>query len=241
MVTTFAAVVRRVRVTVFLLALATAFLISGSPVQAQDGIAVAIVYDTSGSMSDTVKDKKGKLTPKYVIANRALEAIVNRLENVATNKTSPKTIHAALYTFRLNEPYAAVPFGPLDATAMRNWLKSYVRPEGGTPLGMSLTTASQTVMQSPFTAKHVLFVTDGMNTVGIDPASVMDKAVKKQTPVSAHFVAFDVAGKVFAPLKRLGATVLEAANEQELNGQLEFILEEKILLEKEEPKKPTQK
>jgi hypothetical protein len=33
-------------------------------------------------------------------------------------------------------------------------------------------------------------------------------------------------------------TVVGAADEKQLNQQLEFILEEKILLEKEEPKKP---
>ena len=37
---------------------------------ADEGVALAIVYDTSGSMSETVRDKNGSATPKYVIANK---------------------------------------------------------------------------------------------------------------------------------------------------------------------------
>jgi hypothetical protein len=50
-------------------------------------------------------------------------------------------------------------------------------------------------------------------------------------------VAFDVDAKVFAGVKKLGATVVSAANESQLNTQLEFVLEKKILLEDEEPPK----
>jgi hypothetical protein len=48
-------------------------------------------------------------------------------------------------------------------------------------------------------------------------------------------VAFDVDAKLFNPLKKLGATVVGAADETQLNTQLSFILEKKILLEEEEP------
>jgi hypothetical protein len=39
-------------------------------------------------------------------------------------------------------------------------------------------------------------------------------------------------------LKRQGVTVVGAADEQQLNSQLQFILQQKILLEDEEPSKP---
>ena len=44
------------------------------------------------------------------------------------------------------------------------------------------------------------------------------------------------AANVFAPLKRQGATVVAAADEKQLNQQLDFVLEEKILLEKDDKK-----
>ena len=84
--------------------------------------------------------------------------------------------------------------------------------------------------------KHVLVITDGMNTIGSDPATVLPEvnraAEKKKNPVFVHFIAFDVNAKVFDGVKKQGATVASAANETELNSQLDFILQNQILLEK---------
>ena len=66
--------------------------------------------------------------------------------------------------------------------------------------------------------------------------SVKSRADAKGTSISTHFVAFDVDAKVFDPVKKLGATVVGASDERQLNTQLEFIFEKKILLEEEEPK-----
>ena len=63
------------------------------------------------------------------------------------------------------------------------------------------------------------------------------QADEKHTGLSVHFVAFDVDAKVFDPVKKLGATVVGAANENQLNTQLQYILQRKILLEEEEPPK----
>ena len=80
-----------------------------------------------------------------------------------------------------------------------------------------------------------------MNTIGPNPSTILanlkEEAGLKQTGLSVHFVAFDVDAKVFEGVKKLGATVVSAANESQLNTQLEFILEKKILLEEEEPPK----
>jgi hypothetical protein len=66
-----------------------------------------------------------------------------------------------------------------------------------------------------------------------------EQALQKGTGISTHFVAFDVDAKVFAPVKKLDATVVAAADEKQLDTQLQFILQQKILLEEEEtPKKP---
>jgi hypothetical protein len=87
--------------------------------------------------------------------------------------------------------------------------------------------------------KHVLVITDGLNTAGPPPeaatAALKAKADGKQAIVSFHFVAFDVDAAQFGSAKGLGATVVGAADEPQLNSQLEFILQEKILLEDEDP------
>ena len=208
-----------------------------------EGVALAIVYDTSGSMSETVRDGSGNLSPKYVIANRALEKIARRIEAFATNTSAggPRYIRAGLFVFQGSGVKPAVKFGAFDAAAFVDWARDFSTPAGGTPLGNALTAAGQVVLDSGLARKHVLIITDGNNTVGPPPAAVLpklkQKAEARQTNLSVHFVAFDVDAKVFSGVKKLGATVLGAADESQLNRQLEFILEKKILLEDEEPPK----
>ena len=229
------------------MALLAALCAGAVPAQAadEDGIAVAIVYDTSGSMKERVQSEAGKYAPKFEIANRALVAVAERLQAFATNNAggAPKKIHAALFKFGKNGAQVVLPLAPLDAGALISWATNFSKPEGGTPLGLSLQAAGDAVLKSGLTHKHVLIITDGKNTVGPDPAQVLPRlqraAQQQETSVSAHFVAFDVDDKVFNGVKKLGATVVAAANEAQLNTQVEFILEKKILLEDEEaPKKP---
>jgi hypothetical protein len=108
-------------------------------------------------------------------------------------------------------------------------------------LGNALSVASRTVLDSPLSRKHVLIITDGLNTEGPAPETVMPglkrQADDKHANLSVHFVAFDVAARQFNAVKKLGATVVGAADEKQLNTQLEFILQRKILLEEEEPAK----
>ena len=209
----------------------------------EEGVAIAIVHDTSGSMNEVVKDDAGKPAPKYRVANRALIAIANRIESFQTNSaaTTQRKVHTGLFVFQKDGPRAALPFGPFDAAALKEWAQKFSNPTGGTPLGNALSAAGRAVLNSGLTRKHVLVITDGMNTVGPNPAvtlpNLQREAARKQTGLSVHFVAFDVEAKVFDGVKKLGATVVGAANESQLNSQLEFILEKKILLEDEEPVK----
>jgi len=207
----------------------------------EEGVALAIIYDTSGSMRETVRDAGGKAAPKYVIANRALVAIANQLQSFATNTASgaPRKIEAGLFVFSGNGAREAVKFGAFDGAALQQWARDFSSPSGNTPLGNSLDAASRPVLNSPLSRKHVLVITDGINNAGPQPATVMSRlkqqADQKQTSLSLHFVAFDVDAKIFDPVKKLGATVVSAADEKQLNTQLQFIMQRKILLEEEEP------
>ena len=180
----------------------------------RDGVAVAIIYDTSGSMQDAGRDGAGKKSPKYVIANRALESIATRIQTFATNTASgePRNIQAGLFTFDGTDAKIAVKFGPFDARAFHDWAQNFKHPNGTTPLGKALKAAGQTVLNSGLTRKHVLIITDGENTSGPTPAAVMPQlqrlAEEKHTGLSVHFVAFDVDAGVFSNVKKLGATVV---------------------------------
>jgi len=222
------------------------FVASSHPVSAADeeGVALAIVYDTSGSMRDPVQDKAGHSSPKYLIANRALSAIAKRIQTFATNNAGgpPRKIDAGLFVFNANSgAREAVKFGPFDAQALEHFARTFSNPSGNTPLGNSLKTAGETVLASPLSRKPVLVITDGQNTAGPQPSAVLPKlkqqAEEKHTSLSVHFVAFDVDAQLFDRVKKQGATVVSAADETQLNSQLEYILQRKILLEEEEPKK----
>jgi uncharacterized protein YegL len=210
---------------------------------AEEGIALAIIYDTSGSMKESVPDAAGGFAPKYIIANRALREVTRQLQSATTNASqkSARTIQAGLFTFQGDQAHEVVKLGPLDPAALENWAAHFSKPHGNTPLGNALTTATHAVMKSPLTRKHVLVITDGINTAGPPPQAVLpglkQLAGKEGATLSVHFVAFDVDARQFAAVKRLGATVVGAADEKQLNSQLQFILQQKILLEDEEPPK----
>jgi hypothetical protein len=228
-----------------LLALAVMELGAGWRVAAaEEGVALAIIYDTSGSMAETVPDQARRPTPKNIIANRALVAVARQIQTFATNSAdgNPRKIQTALLIFKGDQAAVAIPLGPFDAAGLEKWAAQAPKPNGTTPLGRALDTAGQLVLGSPLSRKHILVITDGMNMAGPQPASVLPglkkQAASKDTSVSVHFVAFDVAAKLFDPLKKLGVTVVGAADEKQLNAQLEFILQNKILLENEELPKP---
>jgi hypothetical protein len=203
-----------------------------------DGVALGILYDTSGSMGEPVPNSRGSTSPKYVIANRAMLAIVKQIQTFTTNGVTgaPRKVDVGLYTFSRNGAQEVVKMGAFDPGAIQKWVTNFSKPDGGTPLGNSLRTVSQAVLDSPMPRKHVLVITDGMNTVGPGPAAVMPAinraGEKKQNPVFVHFIAFDVDAKVFNGVKKQGASVASAADESQLNSQLDFILQNQILLEK---------
>lgn len=210
------------------------FLGAGLAYADDSDVAIAIVYDTSGSMNDPVKGKSGS-EAKYVIASRALGAIATRLEMFS--KSGGRKLQTGLFIFRDKGSQEAVKLGPFDPAALRGWLAGFSRPVGGTPLGTAVADAARALLKTKAGARHVLVLTDGENTVGPPPEAllpkVLDEAMKQSAPVYFHFVAFDVDAKTFAGVKKLGATLVSAANESQLNDKLGFILEEKILLEKE--------
>ncbi len=137
----------------------------------EDGLALAIIYDTSGSMHDSVRDTSGRMSPKYIIANRALTAVAKHIQAFAVDSKggSPRRVDAGLFVFSGNTARQAVKFGPFDATAVEDFARNFSSPNGNTPLGNALNVASRTVLNSPLSRKHVLIITDGMNTEGPNP------------------------------------------------------------------------
>jgi hypothetical protein len=142
-----------------------------------DGVALAIIYDTSGSMHDAVRDSTGRSSPKYIIANRALVAVAKQIQAFAAGNAggASRKVEAGLFVFSGDSAREAVKFGPFDAAALEQFARDFTTPSGNTPLGNALSVATRKVMSSPLSRKHVLIITDGMNTAGPTPAAVMPK------------------------------------------------------------------
>jgi len=228
----------------------------GGPAPAlEPGIALAFVYDTSGSMSEGVADGKGGQSPKFQVANRAFLAIVEKLRAFvaappegasggAGAGAAPPRLDTMLVRFEGAGGGVALPLAPFDAAAMRTWIEGFRKPAGPTPLGDALRIAGEAVLGSKVATKHVLLLTDGKNTAGPDPAAVLQRlrqdAERQGVGLSAHFVAFDVDAAEFRDVAALGATLVSASDEAQLKDRMEYILEEKILLEVASPRTPGQ-
>jgi hypothetical protein len=230
---------RAARLGMLLLAANGGALVPGVAAAPDEGVAVVIVYDTSGSMLQKVPDADGRLTPKYIIASRALSNVLDRLQAVVARAgASRPVIHAGLVVFQGDHAGLAVKCGPFDPQPIREWVRQHGSPQRGTPLGDAVRVAGKAVLESALPRKHVLVITDGINTQGPDPTVTMPKvqrdAARRNAAVAFHFVAFDVKAAEFKGVKELGATVVGAADERELKAQLNFIVEKKILLEEEE-------
>jgi hypothetical protein len=128
-----------------------------------------------------------------------------------------------------------VPMAPLNTAATRKWLAGLPPPDSTTPLGDAMTLAGRSLRSSPALSKHLLVLTDGENTTGSNPLSALT-ALQKQTqdqdqPVFVHILALDIPPAVFTSLQKAGATLIGAADEKQLQSQLDFILENQILVE----------
>ena len=213
----------------------------GTPPTLREGLAMAIVYDTSGSMADRVPNALKLPEPKFQIAGRAANSIFDQLDAYVAG-TAPGTVRevqAELLVLKTLRARRVLSMRPFQSSVFKEAIASLPWPRGGTPLGRALQTASRDLLKSPLSRKHVLVVTDGENTEGPPPEEVLPgiraDCERFGASLQIHFIAFDVAAKVFDPVKNLGATVVGAADEIQLKEQLEYILQKKILLENMEP------
>jgi len=92
-----------------------------------DGVALGILYDTSGSMKESVPDSHGSTSPKYVIANRAVLAIVKQIQGFVTNGTpdAPRKVDVGLFIFDKNGAQEVVKLAPFDPGAIEKWAKDF--------------------------------------------------------------------------------------------------------------------
>jgi Mg-chelatase subunit ChlD len=158
-------------------------------------------------------------------------SIADKLQEFCdTRKTN---IEAGLVTFSGGKIRTAIPLENFQSAKFKDWARGFNSPDGGTPLGDSIRQASSMLAKSQAPHKHILVVTDGESNAGARPETVLRQMKAAKEDVAVYFVAFDVAARVFNPVKKEGATVVGAADETLLRVELDTIVGKKILLEAE--------
>jgi hypothetical protein len=201
---------------------------------ATDGIALAVVFDTSGSMKELIAaNTSGGRDAKFRVAQRAFGLVIDRLD-AFTRSPAAKPLSVSVTVFSGRDAHVAIPLAPFDARSLRRWL-AHTSFDSSTPLGNAIYLAGQQLLASPAASRHLLVLSDGANNTGRTPEVALQQisvaVERKKTPVFTHIIALDIAPVTFAALKRQGATLIGAADEAQLNTQFDFILEEKILVE----------
>jgi len=206
-------------------------------VERRQGVVAAILIDTSGSMSETVKDIDGKRRPKIEIAQRAASGLVAQFGSYAREHRD-QPIYLGIYEFSDRGKRACrevVKLGPADESdpeAVRSSI-SNMRADGGTPIGDAMITAKLDMDATGLSKRHIVVITDGENNKGYSPVDVTRTVTTQaeQDRASVYFVAFDIAQDTFNPVRDAGGLVLAASNETELKSTLDYLLTGKILAE----------
>ena len=208
------------------------------PAQYREGIAAAILIDTSGSMQLSVKDADGVMQPKIAIAQRSALNLVNQFDAYA-REHSDRPLFVGIYEFSDRGGGSAVrtviKLGPPDAAAARSAILR-IRAAGDTPIGDALIKAKLDVDATGLSKRHILVITDGENTKGYSPSDVtrVISSQNEKDRASIYFVAFDIAASKFDSVRDSGGLVLAASNETDLKGTLDYVLSGKILAEQPE-------
>ena len=150
---------------------------------------------------------------------------------------APRKMDVGLFTFSRDGAQEVVKLGPFDAGAIQNWATNFSKPTGGTPLGNALRTVSQAVLNSPMPRKHVLIITDGDEHGGAgsgrDVAAVNQRGGQEAERRCLFISSRSMWTRSFRRREKARAQTWHPRRTRtQLNSQLDFILQNQILLEK---------
>lgn len=199
------------------------------------GISIMLAIDVSGSMGDTPASGGPE---KYKIAADSLAEIVSFLQKFRQDNPDIK-LKIGLLRFS-DTPETLFELQDATGTALAK-LRQLARnannflPTGGTAIGLTMEAATEALMQSGTLFKSLIVVTDGENTVGVNPATVFGAMLANRNnktndsfgvstnSIITSFVAFDQDQGTFSPLAKLGARVTTADDSATLNASLKDI------------------
>jgi Mg-chelatase subunit ChlD len=214
-------------------------LAAGPPAARQEGTAVLVLVDSSGSMDDSVLDVKGAPRRKIEIARHCVALLVRQAEKFAKEHPDvPILLGIEEFSGRGSGPACrtVVPLAPPHGEEAERQL-GRIHPGGGTPIGDAVLEAKLQLDRRAFRRNHILVITDGENTRGYAPSDVVSVITRlpEDRRASIYFIAFDIAAEHFHATRDAGALVLGASNERELLQTLDYVVSGKILAEQTGP------
>lgn len=207
-------------------------------VKREEGTAVVVLMDTSGSMAESVRDGADSESPKIEIARRCAERLISRTEEFVRAHPDQNVL-MGVYEFSQRyggpSPRRVVKLGPPNIAAARSMI-ARMTPQGGTPIGGALIAAKQDLDATGRTRQHIIVVTDGQNTEGYEPQDVMNaiSRLPEENRTNVYFIAFDISEDRFTSIRDGGGLVMAAADGRELEQALDYVLTGKILAEQPE-------
>ena len=105
---------------------------------------------------------------------------------------------------------------------------------GGTAIGEAIIAGKRQLNQAGKKKNYIIVITDGENTEGRQPIDAVKaiRALPEEQQPGIYLVAFDIEAREFDDLKNQGVLVVEARSADSLQETLDYILYQKILVEK---------
>jgi len=199
----------------------------------QDGVAIMVVMDVSGSMNGNVKGINGQDIAKIKVARKCLIMLAQKADLYAKGHPDKKILFGiCAFSSGTNEVLQLAPPDVKKAMSAANALAA----GGGTAIGDAMIFAKKKLNESGVKKTHMMIITDGENGGGEDP-SVVVAAIQRlpyERQTSTYLVGFDIGNDVFSAVKDAGSMVLSTQNELELANVTGYLLSNKILVEAQE-------
>lgn len=208
------------------------------------GLSVVVAIDVSGSMGDN--PASGPQVAKYIQASGALTEVLKVLGGIVSPERDGSSLLVKLSLISFSDevkvllpPTVLTPasLAPLEAFAAT---PENFRPGGSTAIGAAVEKGTEILAQSGTIMRSLIVITDGENTKGVEPGSVLDavygnrnSASTAEIPVTTSstlvsFIGFDIDASRFAGLAEKGARVTGAADQEDLVSELRGLLEADI-------------
>ncbi len=185
---------------------------------------IEIIFDSSGSMLDPTSDG----IPKIDAAKQSMKTIIQSIE---PNSKVGLRVFGANPTDgdpdrSCKDSELVIPIAGINKQQMSN-LVSSLTPLGQTPIGYSLQEGANDFTADPNIKKTIILISDGEESCGLDPISVVQALRAKGIELVVHVIGFGVNPQAEAQLQQIaemtGGIYASAGNASELTQQLERV------------------